>query len=79
MTHDRHDHGSVHDVTFVLAEGRIADLQASASPTTRVQAVGAPRSSSIVARTRDAVGRRVITLGGFLATDEGLRRRGLHL
>ena len=30
MTDDRHDHGSVRDLTFVLAQDRIADLRASA-------------------------------------------------
>ena len=80
MTHYTHDHGSVHDVTFVLAEGRIADLRASAAPAGRLPAdTGDLAADGLVARTRDAVGRRLISLGGSLVTDEGLRRRALHL
>ena len=80
MTHDMHDHESVHDVTFVLAESRIADLRASAAPAIRLPLDdGVPASNGLVARARDAVGRRLISLGGSLVTDEGLRRRGLQL
>jgi hypothetical protein len=80
MTHDRHDYESVQDMTFVLARERIDDLRARAStideePTTPPANV----SPGIVARTRDQIGRRLIALGGSLATDEALRRRALHL
>ena len=82
MTHDMHDHESVHDVTFVLAESRIADLRASASAAPAIRLPldhGVPASNGLVARARDAVGRRLISLGGSLVTDEGLRRRALQL
>jgi hypothetical protein len=80
MTHDRQDPGSVQDMTFVLARDRIADLRASAS-TIDAELATPPAATSpgIVARTRDLVGRRLIALGGSLATDEALRRRALHL
>ena len=82
MTDDRHQHGSVQDVTFVLAQDRIADLRASA-PTLIDAADPAPAdagaSSRIVTRARDAIGRRLISLGGSVVADEGLRRRALHL
>lgn len=82
MTADRHDHGSVRDLTFVLAQDRIADLRASAP--TLIDAVDAApddagASSGIVTRARDAIGRRLIALGGSVVADEGLRRRALHL
>jgi len=82
MTADRHDHGSVQDLTFVLAQDRIADLRASA-PTLIEAADPAPgdagASSRVVTRARDAIGRRLIALGGSVVADEGLRRRALHL
>ena len=81
MTDDRHDHGSVQDMTFVLARDRIADLRASA-PSTIEPAVttrDAGSASEVVRRTRDAIGRRLIALGGSVVADEGLRQRALHL
>jgi hypothetical protein len=79
MTHHQHDHPSVQDMTFVLAEGRMADLRASAAP---LDPMGnAPRADApagFVARTRDAVGRRLIALGGSVVADEALRQRALH-
>ena len=81
MTDDRHDHGSVRDLTFVLAQDRIADLRASASmsnePALASRDAGA--TSAVVRRTRDAIGRRLIALGGSVVADEGLRQRALHL
>ena len=80
MTHDRHDPASVQDMTFVLAQDRIDLLRASASTIDAKPAASlVARQPGIVARTRDLVGRRLIALGGSLATDEALRRRALHL
>jgi hypothetical protein len=81
MTDDRHDHGSVQDLTFVLAQDRIADLRASAaSNLDPVLGTGdAPAMSGAVRRTRDAIGRRLIALGGSVVADEGLRQRALRL
>ena len=80
MTHDQHDHASVQDMTFVLAEDRIAGLRASAAT---VEPIGvAPRTdmpAGMIARTRDAIGRRLIALGGTVVADEQLRHRALHL
>ena len=80
MTHERSALGSVQDLPFALAQDRIADLRASATnldhqPATR----RAPVSPGIVTRTRDAVGRRLIALGGSVVADEALRQRALHL
>jgi hypothetical protein len=67
-------------MTFVLAQDRIADLRASASSIDhQVAAPEASVSPGLVARTRDAVGRRLIALGGSVVADEALRRRALHL
>ena len=80
MTHDRPATGSVQDVTFVLAQDRIADLRASATTMDHEPAAPlADGSPGIVTRTRDAVGRRLIALGGSVVADEALRRRALHL
>jgi hypothetical protein len=80
MTHDRPDLGSVQDMTFVLARDRIADLRASATSIDHEPAAPHPPASpGIVSRTRDAVGRRLIALGGSVVADEALRRRALHL
>jgi hypothetical protein len=81
MTDDRHDHGSVQDLTFVLAQDRIADLRASAPFTIEpaVTAGDGGSTSGVVGRTRDAIGRRLIALGGSVVADEGLRQRALHL
>jgi hypothetical protein len=81
MTDDRHDHESVQDLTFVLAQDRIADLRASAPSTIEpsVTARDAGSTSGVVRRTRDAIGRRLIALGGSVVADEGLRQRALHL
>jgi len=88
MTHETHDHGSVQDLTYMLAQGRIADLRSSAAATVgtagadaagRGHSPEALNSRSVVARARDAVGRRLIVLGGSVVADEGLRRRALHL
>lgn len=86
MTHQAHDPRSVQDVTFVLAQDRIAGLRASA-PAARDAGAEVDRARSnetvtsrgIVARSRDAIGRRLIALGGSVVADEGLRRRALHL
>jgi hypothetical protein len=80
MTHDRHDPESIQDMTFVLARERIDHLRANAS-TIDTEATMPPATTSpgFVARTRDLIGRRLIALGGSLATDEALRRRALHL
>jgi hypothetical protein len=81
MTDDRHDHGSARDLTLMLAQDRIADLRASA-PSTIEPAVTARDSGStsgVVRRTRDAIGRRLIALGGSVVADEGLRQRALRL
>jgi hypothetical protein len=80
MTHERPDAGSVQDTTFVLAQGRIADLRASATsidhdPGARHVDV----SPGLVTRARDAVGRRLIALGGSMVADEALRRPAMHL
>ena len=81
MTDDRHDHGSARDLTFVLAQDRIADLRASApmsnEPALASRDAGA--TSGVVRRTRDAIGRRLIALGGSVVADEGLRQRARHL
>jgi hypothetical protein len=81
MTDDRHDHGSVQDLTFVLAQDRIAELRASAPSTVEpsVTARDGGSTSGVVRRTRDAIGRRLIALGGSVVADEGLRKRALHL
>jgi hypothetical protein len=82
MTYNLHDLGSIQDLTFVLAQDRIADLRATAPSTVDAPVASAPergRSHGVAARARDAVGRRLITLGGSLVADEGLRRRALHL
>ena len=80
MTHDTHVNASVQDMTFVLAQDRIADLRASASAIDpEPVAQRAPATAGIVTRTRDAVGRRLIALGGSVVADEGLRQRALHL
>ena len=79
MTLRRPATGSVQDLTFAFAQDRIAGLRASAArvdhdaPATRVSG-----ASGIVTRTRDAVGRRLIALGGTVVADETLRRRALH-
>ena len=78
MTHDRHDHESIADLTFVLAQDRITDLRASAAHTTGTDA--GPMSvppAGLVTRARDAVGRRLIDLGGSVVADERLRQRAL--
>lgn len=77
MTHGRPATGSVHDLTFAFARDRIADLRASA---TRIDhdAPSVAGTPGIVTRTRDAVGRRLIALGGTVVADEALRRRALH-
>jgi hypothetical protein len=81
MTDDRHDHGSARDLTLMLAQDRIADLRASApstlEPSFATRDAGA--TSGVVRRTRDALGRRLIALGGSVVADEGLRQRALHL
>ena len=80
MTHDRHHPKSVQDMTFAIAQDRIDELRTSA--TTIEAAPAAPRAASspgLLARTRDAVGRRLIALGGSVVADEGLRQRALHL
>jgi len=81
MTDDRHDRGSVQDLTFVLAQDRIADLRASASSNLEpvLDTSHAPVRSGAVRRTRDAIGRRLIALGGSVVADEGLRQRALRL
>ena len=81
MTDDRHDRGSARDLTLMLAQDRIADLRASAPSTLEPSpaARDAGASSGIVRRTRDAIGRRLIALGGSVVADEGLRQRALHL
>ena len=80
MTHERPAIGSVQDLTFVLAQDRIADLRASATSIDHEPAAPhAPASPGIVTRTRDAVGRRLIALGGSVVADETLRQRALHL
>jgi hypothetical protein len=79
VTHDRPELGSIQDMPFAMAQERIADLRASAftldHAATADQAVALP---GFVARSRDAVGRRLIALGGSLVADEALRRRALH-
>jgi hypothetical protein len=81
MTDERHDHGSVRDLTFMLAQDRIADLRANASSTIEpaLASRDAGATSGVVHRTRDAIGRRLIALGGSVVADEGLRQRALHL
>ena len=80
MTHERPDIGSVQDLPFALAQDRIADLRASAMSIEHEPASPhAPASPGIVTRTRDAVGRRLIALGGTVVADETLRQRALHL
>jgi len=78
MTHDRHDHESIADLTFVLAQDRITDLRSSAAHTTGTDAgrMSAP-STGLVTRARDAVGRRLIDLGSSVVADERLRQRAL--
>lgn len=81
MTSDIHDHLSVQDMMFILAEDRIADLRAGVPATIeepRAVTPDASASPGIVARSRDALGRRLITLGGSLVSDEGLRQRALN-
>jgi hypothetical protein len=81
MTDDRHDHGSARDLTFMLAQERIADLRASVpstlEPSLAIRDAGS--TSGVVRRTRDAIGRRLIALGGSVVADEGLRQRALRL
>jgi hypothetical protein len=80
MTHERHDHESIQDVTYVLAQSRIAGLRADAPSIIDSGAAAAEAARpGVVARARDAIGRRLITLGGSLVGDESLRRRSLHL
>lgn len=81
MTDDRHQHGSVQDLTFELAQDRIADLRASApsNPEPALDASGGAPKSGAVRRTRDVIGRRLIALGGSVVADEGLRQRALSL
>ena len=80
MTHERPAVGSVQDMPFALAQDRIADLRASATtPDHEPAARHATTSPGIVTRTRDAVGRRLIALGGTVVADESLRQRALHL
>lgn len=78
MTNDRRDPGSVQDIPFLFAQDRIADLRASNSRPDQEPAQRAAASPGVVARTRDALGRRLITLGGSLVADEALRRRAMH-
>ncbi len=78
MTHDRHDRESVQDLTYALAQGRIAGLRASATPIDPVRRSAPPASPGLVARARDALGRRLIALGGSVVADETLRQRALH-
>jgi hypothetical protein len=81
MTHDIHDPGSIQDLTFVLAQDRIAGLRASTPPARQATVGPSDRTATsrgIVARGRDAIGRRLIALGGTVVADEGLRRRALH-
>jgi len=82
MTDDRHDRGSARDLTLMLAQDRIADLRASA-PSNLEPVLGASNDSGVksgaVRRMRDAIGRRLIALGGSVVADEGLRQRALHL
>jgi len=79
MTNDQPHHPSVQDMPFVLAERRMADLRASAAT---LEPVGdAPRTDApagLIVRTRDAVGRRLIALGGSVVADPALRQRTLH-
>ncbi len=80
MTHERPALESVQDLTFALAQDRIADLRASATSLDHEPAaLQAPASPGIVTRARDAVGRRLIALGGSVVADETLRQRALHL
>ncbi|HUP55524.1 MAG TPA: hypothetical protein VM408_08455 [Methylomirabilota bacterium] len=80
MTHARPEIGSVQDMTFTLAQDRIADLRASAASIDHDPAgVSGTASHGFLTRTRDAVGRRLIAIGGSMASDEALRRRALHL
>ncbi|MEA2576972.1 MAG: hypothetical protein QOD78_560 [Chloroflexota bacterium] len=81
MTDDRHDHGSVRDLTLRLAQDRIADLRASAPSAVEPARAGhdGNATSGLVRRTRDAIGRRLIALGGSVVADEGLRQRALRL
>ena len=78
MTYDRHDHESIADLTFVLAQDRITDLRSSAAHNTGNDAGHrSVPSSGLVTRARDAVGRRLIDLGGSVVADERLRQRAL--
>jgi hypothetical protein len=81
MTDDRDDHGSVRDLTLMLAQDRIADLHASAPSTLELSdaARDPGATSGVVRRTRDAIGRRLIAIGGSVVADEGLRQRALRL
>ena len=81
MTHVTHDPGSIQDLTFELAQDRIAGLRASAPAQGAAEhsRIGAAETSrGIVARSRDALGRRLIALGGSLVADESLRRGAMH-
>jgi hypothetical protein len=81
MTHTATDHTSTQDVMYRIAQDRIGDLRASA-PTTQSGAptpAGSTAPVGLVDRARDALGRRLILLGGSVVADEGLRRRALHL
>ena len=81
MTHDPRDHETVQDLTFALAQERIADLRASAArPTASDRTTAtAPGSGTFVARARDTLGRRLIAIGGSVVADENLRERALQL
>ena len=78
MTHDRRDQPSIQDLTYTLAQDRIADLRASATSTDPVRHAGPAASPGFVARSRDALGRRLIELGGSVVADDTLRQRALH-
>ena len=67
---------------FEIDRGLAADLRASA-PSNLEPVLGASNDSGVksgaVRRMRDAIGRRLIALGGSVVADEGLRQRALHL
>jgi hypothetical protein len=79
MTYDRPAIGSVQDMSFALAQDRIAGLRASAASLDHEPRTPPAATPGIVTRTRDAVGRRLIALGGSVVADEALRQRALHL
>jgi hypothetical protein len=81
MTTATHDHLSVQDMMFMLAEDRIADLRASAPATLDERPAATPVASTspgIVTRSRDALGRRLIALGRSLVSDDGVRQQALN-